>query len=403
MVSIHFTQKRPSTQCAASRSDRPASGRSIWGGDGDVPAWSLALWLRRAHQQSQWQHGKRLSQSIGGRLLFLAGAMVAIMELAAMVGFPGKALAQNIAPSYRLSVSPSTAFIQVKPGSTTTHSIYVRNPTDYQVQAAARVVDFTADGQTGLPQLSSDLTFPYLQNAPELAQPKIISPNGTLTLPVTISVPSDAFQQEYPLTILIQFTAGSEEDTTALNPILGSNLIVWISSETKPAPRFHVSSLQLPPIVDSFRPVLLKPLVQNLAPMSAVASGSATIKDWRGATVATMAIFPEVILGNSSREIQGAVPAETVLPTDPQAAFAPQLQAQPLLFTQPMWLGPYTVEFTFTSSSQAGAVSTTQVLHFFALPVSLLFIVIVVAAALIVGWWWQKRKSNTVADQPQTK
>lgn len=304
--------------------------------------------------------------------------------------------AQTISPSFQLALTPATAYIKLKPGTTVNHSIILKNPTNFAITVTASVVDFIPDGKTGSPQLQTQLTCPYLSNASTLAEPITIPAQQQGALSIALSAPADAPERECPMTILVHTQQPTAESAaTALMPTIGSNLVVWVSERDQPDQQLEVVSLQRPTVIDSFRPLDFEPLVQNLEIMSAVASGSATVKNWRGEVLGTMDIYPAVILGQSTRTIQGAKPSDLVLPTDPSAAFATALQPTPFKFTNPFWFGPYTVEFSLITPTASGQVTKVQVLHIIALPISLFVIATTIGVILAGGWWWQrKQKSN---------
>lgn len=300
--------------------------------------------------------------------------------------------AQTIPTSYHLSVSPSSAFLKAKPGSTSTHTIAVRNPAAFATTVTVTMVDFVPDGVSGIPQLQSTFSFPYIDNQEQLADSVTIPANSQRNIPISISVPAGSPEREYPITILIRSEPAAEEGTTAIIPTIGSNLVVWVSERDHVDQKLEVVSLQRPKIIDSFRPFSFEPLIENLETMSAVASGSATIKDWRGRVLGSTDIYPEVILGKSSRVIQGAKAAEAVLPTDPAAATATRFEPTDFLFTQPFWLGPYTVQFTFVNPGITGTYTTIQEVTVIALPISLLVILGALAIVLGGSWYWNKKR-----------
>lgn len=329
---------------------------------------------------------------------FCLSISAVVLALLCIAPNKGLVFAQSIQSSARLSVAPATAYIKVQPGTTVTHSIMVRNPTDFAATVTVDVMDFVADGTSGLPQVQKKLTFPYLEKDKSLEQPRSIPPKSQITIPISIKVPAGANEQEYPLTVLISSQTGSTDGATALIPTIGSNMIVWITEREKPVQKLKVVSLQRPVIVDSFRPLEFKPLVANLEIMSAVASGSASVIDWRGQVLGTMQIFPEVILGQSTRIIQGASPEESLGAPSATDTTASNIRPAEFSFTQPFWLGPYTIEFTFIAPTDSGDVLTVQQLHIIALPISLFIVGGVSAIVLLLGWWWKKSRKFRILE-----
>lgn len=308
--------------------------------------------------------------------------------------------AQTIPTNYQVSVSPSSAFLKARPGATTTHTITVRNNSPFGTTASIRVVDFLPDGSSGIPQLQNTLSLSYIDNMEQLQEKISIPSNSSKNIVISLTVPEGAPEREFPTTILIQSEYAAAEGATALIPTVGSNLIVWVSDRDFVDQKLEVVSLQRPKIIDSFRPLTFEPLVENQEGMSAVASGSATIKNWRGQVLGSTDIYPEVILGKSSRSIKAAKAAELVLPNSPEAASARRFDPTDFNFTQPFWLGPYTVEFTFVHPGVTGTYTTVHQQTVIALPLSLLAILGALAVVLAGGYYYNKKRSGSVQKVP---
>lgn len=322
---------------------------------------------------------------------------VSSLLLVLMVGLMIKSsvYAQQIPTQYQLSVTPASGFLKVRPGTKAIHKIIVRNPSNFPVEISASIVDFIPDGKSGAPILLSSSSFPYLEQEEVLQRPRTLNAGSQEVVDIAIQVPEGAPEKEYPLTILVKANAKAQQDnSTALFPTIGANLIVWVSQRSEPSQQITVESLQRPTIVDSFRPFEFEPLVRNLEVMSAVASGSATVKDWRGKVLGTMEIYPDIVLGESTRVLRGAVPAPVVLPDDPSAAYAPRLMPTPFSFSQPFWLGPLTVEFTFIHPGTTGNYTTIHTKKVIALPISLFLILVGIIGVFFLSWWVNKKKKN---------
>jgi len=307
------------------------------------------------------------------------------------------AAAQTIQTDYQISVAPSSAFLKAKPGETTTHTLTIRNNSSFATTASIKIVDFLPDGASGIPQLQDSLSLTYIDNMDQLQEPISIPSQSSKNIIISLTVPEGASEREFPTTILLQSNYETAEGATALVPAVGSNLVVWVSDRDFVDQKLEVVSLQRPKIIDSFRPLTFEPLVENKESMSAVASGSATIKNWRGQILGTAEIYPEVILGKATRVIQAAKAAELVLPNSPEAATARRFDPTDFNFTQPFWLGPYTVEFTFVHPGVTGTYTTIQQQTVIALPLSLLAIVGALGVVLAGGYYYNKKRSGKMA------
>ncbi|MBP7876202.1 hypothetical protein KA012_04375 [Candidatus Woesebacteria bacterium] len=310
-----------------------------------------------------------------------APTLVAISILLALVSITPTVQAQQIIQRFTLSVSPGTAYLKVKPGTTVIHTIMLRNKGSEPVTVTPRIVDFETDGTTGTPVLLETSTFPYLSNQAEVLSPISIDPDQQANVPFAIKAPENAPPQEYHLTILFDQQSVGEANASALVPSVGSNLIVLVS-DADPNASLKVISLQRPVIVDSFRPLSFQPIAENLGQAAALASGSAVIRDWRGVIVAEMPIYPDVVLAQTTRELRAAQPAEPALPDDPKAAIATLFNAASFSYKEPMILGAYTVEFNIKDVTGAGETTTVQKFTVYAFPFSALAVGIVTALVL---------------------
>ncbi|MBP7875481.1 hypothetical protein KA012_00610 [Candidatus Woesebacteria bacterium] len=293
-----------------------------------------------------------------------------------------QAQAQQIIQRFTLSVSPGTAYLKMKPGSTTIHTVILRNKSAEKVTITPRVVDFEADGTSGTPILQETSTFPYLANRDEVLSTITIDPDQQANVPFVIHPPDNAPPQEYHLTILFDQESVGESIASALVPSVGSNLIVLVS-DADPNAALKVVSLQRPIVVDSFRPLSFRPIAENLGQAAALASGSAVIRDWRGIIVADVPIYPDVVLAQTTRELRAAKPAAPALPDDPKAAIATLLEAAAFSYKEPMILGAYTVEFNIKDVTGTGETTTVQKFTVYAFPFSALAVIAVTALVLL--------------------
>lgn len=307
---------------------------------------------------------------------------------------------------FTLAVSPSTGYIQVKPGTEVIHSVIVSNKGSEPVTIVPRVVDFEADGKTGEPVLAGDTTFPYLANQETVLVPVTIEPGGQANLPFVIKPPSTAPLHEYHLTILFEHQhAGSTSQpdsdspaTSTLVPTIGSNLVVLVAGDDQ-RPQLKIESLQRLRVLDSFRPLVFTPLARNDGDAAVIASGSARIKDWRGRVVAQFSLYPDVVLAESSRELRAAREAAPVLPDDPDASIATLLEPVPFSYTSPLLLGPYSIEFALTTETPDGITTATQQFTVIALPLSALVILGLTGGVIIGLRSFNKKKKHHTPEE----
>ncbi len=212
--------------------------------------------------------------------------------------------------SLELGVSPATAFLKIQQGGTASHTVTLENTSTHTIRVTPKIVDFTSDNTTGNPILAETTTFSYLDGNQDPSQfdTVLLKPKEKAALKLSFAVPTNAPAKEYPLTIL--FESAPEIPITptgagaGIKTVIGSNLIVLITDSDELPTLLNITSLNTPTFIDSFSGISFAPSAHNDSFAASVASGSATITNWRGTVVASAGIAPAVLLGNSSRILQ---------------------------------------------------------------------------------------------------
>ena len=181
-----------------------------------------------------------------------------------------------------------------------------------------------------------------------------------------MTAPAGAKEQEYPLTILFHqqspiANASSNLDTsqakTQVSGSIGSNLIVLVSDQDLD-PQLQVKSINSPWLVDTLGSMEFTPVLENQLVSAAVASGSASVSNWQGKKLATWQIFPDVVLGGSTRNAQAIIQLPGNVPKPGKFKLKTKL-----------W-GPFTltVNTTHLDSNDSLITDSSQTKLFFALP-----------------------------------
>ncbi|MCB9813507.1 MAG: hypothetical protein H6772_03810 [Pseudomonadales bacterium] len=218
--------------------------------------------------------------------------------------------------SLNLSVSPPISYLQVPPGSSRTHTIVLENSGENTITVLPSIVDFTTDGKTGRAIISNELSLPYISFGKTEIKELSIPANKKAQLTLYIDAPKDAKEKEYPVTILFFSKENNSVTTTQstnsqISGAIGSNLVVLISNKTKLNQVLSILDLNTSKFVDSFGKIDFLPLVKNESIASYSASGSAKILDWRKNTLTEYEIYPDVVLGYSTRELRALRPGIT--------------------------------------------------------------------------------------------
>lgn len=276
-------------------------------------------------------------------------------------------------PTIDLAISPPTAYIKVKPGTTATHTVVIENLSDQLLKVSPTIVDFKSDNQTGVPLLLDETAFPYFDFDAKSLEPLTLPPKGKAQLALKMSIPSGVPNQEFPMTILFESQPNNEFTmagaTSQVRGSIGSNIIVLISSDSDVPAQLDIDSFKTSGIVDSFRPLKFTPVVTNSGYAGAAASGSAQILNWQGKAIKEYPIRAVVILANSSRELETNSADE---------AYTTDFYYKPLIL-----LGIYKISVDLTVQNQGQSTHLLQTKTILALPIS----VLAIAILLPLLWW----------------
>jgi hypothetical protein len=334
------------------------------------------------------------------RLIPLLTFLVSLM--AVMLFHPQVGRAQSSQP-IDLAVGPPTSYLHLKPGTTTSHRLTIEQQGTLPLEIAPTLVDFVSDGKTGQPVLKDSSSFRYATlslpanstgSVPPDTHSFTLMPKQKKNIAITFTIPEGATQGEYPLTVL--FRAKPDTSTTLSNgesgvsAIVGSNIIVLISDSDQDKSSLSLEKIQSWRLIDSLMPISFTVVAKNTGSNASTATGSATITDWRGESIAEFPFYPDMILANSTRQLR-------TTPSLEKAAKDPSLIQAIFSYRTLFLLGPYTITATLTSdsSTQLNHSSLTQTV--IALPFSLL---VVIALSLIA--WRFFLLLNTKSNQPTT-
>lgn len=297
---------------------------------------------------------------------------------------PTAAFAQN----FNVTVTPEVQYMRIKPGSKIRHTITLENKGTTPITVTPSIHDFEADGTSGKPVLKKSTTFPYLDVEDIENSTLTIPPQKHAQLGLLFSVPEDATEKEYPLTILFQSTPlQSSADTSGSQLVgaIGSNVIVLISKDDQLSELINIDSIGLPFFIDSFKKVEITPKVKNNHFAATSMAGTVVVKNMLDTEVAQFSIFPDTVLGYSSRNLRAL-----------RNEFQPDLEpeALPFAFKPKFLLGLYTVEITITApytSENPEQIIAYDTFNFFAFPILPIIVVMVSTTTAIFYFFYRKR------------
>lgn len=312
---------------------------------------------------------------------------VFILLLGLVCVYPESLFAQN----FSLSVTPEVHYMRIKPGSKVRHTITLENTSNKAITVTPTIYDFKADGSSGRPILTGKTTFPYLDLESIHGNELTIPANKRAQLGLLFSVPEDASEKEYPLTVLFQSQPDSSSNSDSESQLvgaIGSNLIVLVSHDEQLSHAININSISVPFLVDSFKKITLSPLVKNNHFAATNMAGTVTVSNMFDEEVVAFNIFPDTVLGFSSRELR-ALRSEFQVDVEPEAV--------PFSFKPSFLLGPYTVEVTITApytSENPEEIIAYDVFTFFAVPL-LPTITLLVAVILVIAYLVKRKRTHT--------
>ena len=329
-----------------------------------------------SHRQSIFNHESLI---INYELLITNFALFLFVLVSSLV-LPSQTRAATI----DLAVSPPTAFLKVKPGSQATHTIVVENKGIEAVVVTPKLVDFHSDGKTGRPVLGKKLTFPYFKLPEGGFKPIKLDIGQKAQVNLVVDVPANAVNQEYPIAVILEASNqdGPNKDTTVLGAV-ASNLVILVTDVPQPELKLNLKAVKLPKIIDSFKPLNFKLLVENTGQAAAVASGSAVVKNWQGKTLETLPIWPTTVLAASTRYLETATTSSQNTKVT-EAGIKPQV-----VFTtkKSRWLGYYQLEVNLNNQKKTYT--------FFALPLALV-VLSLIGVGIGSAVWWIKHDTEIV-------
>lgn len=266
---------------------------------------------------------------------------------------------------FDLTISPPSAYLNLLPGTQSSHIITLTNNSDRELTVIPRLVDSKPENYSSIPQLSNELNFPYLSQEKTKLDKLTIPPSGTGVLKLFFNVPINAINHEYSITALFaseyskQLQTENGTSSSLVTGAIGSNLVIYVGNQNNRS-LIQVKNMNMPKLIDSFRPIIVNPIITNLGQHASIASGSAEIKDWKNNLVQQSTIFPKVILSNQELYL-------SFLPEYTKHSELPQPTV--LTYKRMFLLGPYSV--TIKLNDQNGTTYFTQTEKIYALPISI--------------------------------
>ncbi len=220
------------------------------------------------------------------------------------------------AQSVGLSVSPPVVEILIAPNKQVSQSFTLHSFGEEDITITPQLHLFKPDGVSGHAQIDlsplSPSSIPLVISAtPPLNQSydlNLASPDLTVTLKID-AVSSDIAQDTY-LALVFQVAPSSGESSgpsAATTPSI-SSLIVTTLNPTGVVPiNLEIKDFSPPTLHDTWSPLTISPLLENLTPIMIRPEGKYEIIAPSGKVIYETQLYPNLILGNSLRQIQSTI------------------------------------------------------------------------------------------------
>lgn len=198
-----------------------------------------------------------------------------------------------------LEISPPLIEFNTDPGQTVTANIKLRNITDSTLVARARIDDFVAQGEEGLPKLLLDEkageTSPYsFKSWVNTIPPQTIAPKQQVTIPVTFVVPKDAGPGGHYGVVRFTAAAPEVEDTgVSLSASIGSLVLINVSGNVTTSAKieeFFVSQNNKQSSFFEQGPLNFVERISNTGNVHIKPTGEVKVKNTLGRNIATLQV-----------------------------------------------------------------------------------------------------------------
>lgn len=287
---------------------------------------------------------------------------------------------------FALSISPSVVEMAIQPGKVVTQAFLIENKGTVDLEIRPTLRDFTADGETGVPELLETSTFPYAQlvnSEIRLNQPFTLAAGQSEQLVLEVRPSELAEQKDWYFAVWLETKPDSrytvlDQSGTATTGQIGANVLVRVT-QTNQIPLSWDVRFELPRFVDSLQKLEFTALVSNQSQTMAAPDMTVTILKGDEEIIAEETALPDRILAQSSRRIY----AQQARKDDPRS-----FEGAPFRFDPAFAFGKYTVRASIRNNSGGPYVMEHE---FWAVPFSLIAALLVILLVLLGLFLWKQR------------
>ncbi|HSW90043.1 MAG TPA: hypothetical protein VLH19_04185 [Patescibacteria group bacterium] len=219
--------------------------------------------------------------------------------------FPVTARAQT---AVELIVSPPIQTLEMDQSQQANFSVSFKNNSSLPITVRITANQFVSDNQSGIPKVDWKRTTPLVHlNSDTLVMGKAFPfPAGAKQQFFFTATPTRADKDFYA--VVLFETADQDSSTTGsgaqIQSRIGSTILVRANNSLVQKGNIH-TTLSLPKIIDMFDTAPINLALQNDMNTLLQVRGVVTLKDRGGNPLETFAIFPDVVLAQSSRNLRG--------------------------------------------------------------------------------------------------
>lgn len=209
-----------------------------------------------------------------------------------------------------------------------------------------------------------------IKSSKPLGQPFELTESGSTPLTLTFEAPTTDLPIDLYLALVLKAVAPETPQTSSLaQPAISSLILVSINPTSLIPIELSLTSFDLPTLHDSSSPLLLSPELVNKTEIMIRPEGKLEIIGPSGQTIQSLSLYPNLILGNSSRLLQGTESCsaeQTSIPCNPTS-----------LSWHPSWrtIGPHRLRLTITTQGGSQLLQSEKMLWM--LPIRFLILLLV--------------------------
>jgi hypothetical protein len=274
----------------------------------------------------------------------------------------------------------------IQPGKVVTQAFLIENNGTVDLEIRPTLRDFTADGETGVPQLLESSTFPYAQlvnSEIRLNQPFTLPAGQSEQLVLEVRPSELAEQKDWYFAVWLETKPDTrytvlETSGAATTGQIGANVLVRVTQTNQIPLRWDVR-FELPRFIDSLQKLEFTALVSNQSQTMAAPDMTVTVLKGDDQILSEDTALPDRILAQSSRRIY----AQQARKDDPRS-----FEGVPFRFEPVFALGRYTVRASIRNNTGGPYVVEHEL---WALPFSLIVGIVFILFTLLGLFLWKQR------------